>query len=149
MRIEVATLAEVDAIASLFDAYRVFYRRPSDPDAARQFIHDRLSAGESHILCAVDDDGRLVGFTQLYPTFSSVSLGTIWILNDLFVDPAARRRGVGRMLLAAARDHAAEGGAVQLKLSTQKTNTAAQALYESTGWVRDEEFYQYQLAVAG
>jgi ribosomal protein S18 acetylase RimI-like enzyme len=145
MRIETGTLRALEGIALLFDAYRVFYGQASDVPRARQFVRERLAAGESHILCAVDDDGRIVGFTQLYPCFSSVSTAPIWILNDLFVDPQARRKSVGRMLLAAAREHALATGAVRLELSTQKTNAAAQSLYESAGWTKDAKFFHYQL----
>jgi ribosomal protein S18 acetylase RimI-like enzyme len=68
----------------------------------------------------------------------------IWILNDLFVLPAARRRGVGTALLNAAKEHAAQTGAVRLVLSTAVTNTAAQAAYERDGWKRETTFFQYE-----
>jgi GNAT superfamily N-acetyltransferase len=98
------------------------------------------------ILCALDGE-RIVGFAQLYASFSSVSMQPIWILNDLFVDPEHRRSGAGRLLLLAARDHAHQTGAIRLELSTAKTNATAQGLYESSGWVRDEEYYHYSLSV--
>ena len=145
MRIEVGTPQRLDAIARLFDAYRVFYGQPSDPAGSRQFIGRRMENGDSRVLCALDGAEAVVGFTQLYPCFSSVGMERIWILNDLFVDPSTRNKGVGRMLLAAARDHAIASGAIRLELATQKTNTAAQSLYESTGWIREEAFYRYEL----
>jgi GNAT superfamily N-acetyltransferase len=49
-------------------------------------------------------DGEALGFTQLYPAFASLSLAPSWILNDLYVEPAARGRGVGEALMQAARD---------------------------------------------
>ncbi len=147
MRIEQGTLEHVDAIARLFDAYRVFYGQASDVGRAREFIGERLKRRDSHILCAIDPDGSMVGFTQLYPCFSSVSTAKIWILNDLFVEPAARKAGVGRMLLAAARDHALATGAIRLELATAKTNHTAQSLYESQGWLKEQEFFRYQLPV--
>ncbi len=143
MRIEAATLDRLDAVAVLFDAYRVFYKQKPDLAAAREFIRQRLVAGDSQIFCAVDDDDRTLGFTQLYETLSSVSMRRILILNDLFVDPEARRRGVGAMLLEAARKHAVASGALRLELATQKTNRTAQSVYEAQGWVREEEFYRY------
>jgi GNAT superfamily N-acetyltransferase len=146
MQIEIATPDHLDQVAPLFDAYRVFYEQPSDLAASRAFIADRLARGDSHIFLA-RDAGEALGFTQLYASLSSVSMRKIWILNDLFVAPAGRRRGVGRLLLRAARDFAASTGAARLELSTQKTNRAAQALYESEGWQREEEFFRYQLAV--
>lgn len=145
MQIEVATKDHLEQIVPLFDAYRVFYERPSDSAASRAFIAERLERGDSHILLA-REAGEALGFTQLYASLSSVSMRKIWILNDLFVAPVGRRRGVGRLLLRAARDFAAATGAVRLELSTQKANLAAQALYESEGWQREEKFFRYQLA---
>jgi len=140
----------VDLVAPLFDAYRQFYGQPPDLDGARRFLVERLERSES-VIFAVVEDGRALGFTQLYPSFSSVSLMPIWNLNDLFVTDDARRRGVGARLLRAARDHALGTGAVRLALSTAVTNTKAQALYERDGWRRDTEFlhYEYELPREG
>lgn len=148
MRIEVGSAARLDAMSRLFDAYRVFYGQPADLERSRQFIAARLAGEDSHLLCAVDETDAVVGFAQLYPCYSSVKMQPIWILNDLFVDPPARRKGAGRMLLAAARDHALATGAIRLELATQKSNTAAQALYESAGWVKEHEFFRYELRLA-
>jgi len=144
-----AGLEDVGAVAPLFDAYRQFYGQRSDLAAARAFLDERLRHDESVVFLAVADGpgGQAVGFTQLYPSFSSVSLGRLWVLNDLFVDPAVRRGGVGRRLLERARDWAVETQARGLVLSTGVTNTTAQALYESCGWTRDDEFHRYRLLV--
>src|SRR5262249_47507434 len=144
------TAEQVELVAPLFDAYRQFYDQPPDPDGARRFLAERLSRGES-VVYAVVEGGRAIGFTQLYPSFSSASMRPIWILNDLFVAEDARRRGVGGRLLRAARDHAMKTGAARLALSTAVTNTAAQALYERDGWRRDTTFlhYEYQLPKGG
>lgn len=143
--IERATLADLDALASLFDAYRVFYAKPSDPETARAFLRERLANGESVILLARDANGNALGFTQLYPCFSSVSARSLWILNDLFVVASARRRGVARALIERARQHAVKTGAVRLTLQTAHDNARAQALYESLGWVRQEGMLEYAL----
>ena len=136
-----------DLVAPLFDAYRQYYGQQSDPDGARRFIVDRLARGESVIFAVIEGDQAL-GFTQLYPSFSSVSLRPIWILNDLFVIEHARRRGVGERLLRVAREHAQQSGAVRLVLSTAITNTAAQSLYERDGWHRDTTFYHYEFELS-
>jgi ribosomal protein S18 acetylase RimI-like enzyme len=104
-----------------------------------------LQRDESIVLLAADHVGVAVGFVQLYPGFSSLSAARTYLLYDLFVDPAARRQGVGRHLMEAAADEARRRGAVSLVLSTAKSNHPAQRLYESLGWVRDEEFYEYNL----
>ena len=92
-------------------------------------------------------DGTAVGFTQLYPMFSSVSAARTFILNDLFVVQEARRKGVGIELLKAATRFGRSVGAIRLSLSTAIDNQTAQALYESLGWVRDTEFYAYSLSL--
>lgn len=138
--------ADVDAIAPLFDAYRGFYGRPSDLQLARTFLADRLGAGESVVLFAVDQ-GTACGFTQLYPLFSSLRCRPTWMLSDLFVAPQQRRGGIGRLLMDAAHAFARERGAAAIELDTAHTNTAAQALYESLGYERDLEFRHYALSL--
>jgi ribosomal protein S18 acetylase RimI-like enzyme len=141
-----ATAADLEAVAPLFDGYRQFYRRPPDLAAARAFLAERFARDDSVIFVAtIDGDSRPVGFTQLYPVFSSVSLGRAWILNDLFVDPGARGRGVGEALLERARRHGIETGALYLELATEQTNRLAQRLYERLGWVRERRFDHYEL----
>lgn len=142
-----AQLADVATVAPLFDAYRQFYGKPSDPELAARFLTERIANGESVVYVAETRDGQAVGFTQLYPSFSSVSAGRIYIVNDLFVAPAARRANVGRALLHAAGEFARGKGALRLSLSTARSNEQAQALYESEGWARDEQYYHYSLAL--
>jgi GNAT superfamily N-acetyltransferase len=137
-----AELDDLDALVPLFDAYRRFYGQASDLPGARAFLADRFKRGESVIFLAVVD-GAIVGFTQLYPSFSSVSMRRLWVLNDLFVTPDARKSGAGRALLERAERWAAETGAKGLTLSTQVTNLGAQRLYEACGWTKDDEFLHY------
>ena len=158
-----AGLSDVDAIAPLFDAYRVFYGQISDEGAAAAFMRARLERRESVLFVAEEssrvstDEGYAIfpaqaavrsvatplGFTQLYPSFSSVSLAPIIVLNDLFVAPTARTRGVARALLLRAEEHARETGAVRLALTTARDNLRAQRVYEAMGWRRDEVFFAY------
>jgi GNAT superfamily N-acetyltransferase len=148
MLIKRASIADLEALAPLFDGYRQFYGQRADLAAARAFLDERLRRDESVIFLAVDDEGGngALGFTQLYPSFSSVSVGRLWILNDLFVNPRVRRGGVGRRLLERAREWAVETSAKRLTLATAVDNIAAQALYESCGW-RQDEFKHYVLRI--
>ena len=141
-----ATAADAGRIAPLFDCYREFYGHPSDPELARRFIGERLSEGSS-ILFVAEADGEAVGFVQLYPSFSSMAAGRAMILNDLYVTPPAWGQGIAERLVRAAAREAAETGAVTMSLMTQKTNLRARALYERLGWVADEEFMTYDLAI--
>ena len=146
MHIISVTPNEVGLVAPLFDQYRVFYRQPSDPALAQAFIAERVANRESVIFLALRDD-EPVGFTQLYPSFSSVSARRTWILNDLYVVPSCRGQGVGSALLERARAHALETGAKGLGLQTAVDNHNAQRLYEALGYRREEGFYSYFLAV--
>ena len=142
-----ATERDLDRLVPMFDAYRVFYGKSSDPQLARRFLAERLSQNDSIILLAEDAHGDAMGFVQMYPSFSSVRAARIYVLNDLFVVPAARARGVGTALMQAAADAARAAGAVRLKLSTAVSNVTAQRLYEARGWKRDEGFYEYGLSL--
>lgn len=141
-----ATPADVGAVAPLFDAYRQFYKKPSNEEAARRFLFARLSKGES-VLFLARHGNQAAGFVHLYPVFSSTNLTRQWILNDLYVTAEARKHGVGRSLMERARQFAEATQADGLMLETATDNHAAQRFYQRLGWKRDEEFYRYSLAV--
>lgn len=128
--------ADLDALATLFDAYRTFYGQTPDLPLARQWLRERLRFGESVVLVA-KRGGVAVGFVQLYPMFSSVRTARTWILNDLYVDAGARRRGVARALLDASAAFARGDGAAGISLETTQDNAAARALYRAAGWNED------------
>jgi ribosomal protein S18 acetylase RimI-like enzyme len=144
--VQQATPADVGEIAPLFDLYRQFYGKQPNEEAARRFLFARLSKEESIVFYA-RHDGVPVAFLQLYPVFSSVSLARQWILNDLYVRPEVRKHGYGRALVERAHQLAQETQANSLMLETAVTNEAAQKLYESLGWKRDNEFFRYYLTV--
>lgn len=141
-----AAVSDLDGLIPLFDGYRQFYRQPSEPERIRQFLLDRFEGDESVIFIAVEGE-TAIGFTQLYPSFSSGALARIFILNDLFVAPSSRNRGVGEKLLLAAAAYGRAAGALRLVLSTEVTNKTAQALYEKLEWKKNMEFWAYQLAL--
>ncbi len=142
MEVYQATFTDLEEVAKLFDLYRMFYQQPSNLKAAEKFIHERFEQHESIIFVAVED-GKYFGFTQLYPSFSSVSMKRLWILNDLYVIEEARNKGVGKKLLEAAKQMAKETGAKGLNLQTAFNNFSAQSLYEKDGWMKDEQFFTY------
>lgn len=139
MNIEIhrAGPGDLDRVAGLFDAYRQFYSQPTDPAGARRFLAERMRNDESVILLATAD-GEAAGFTQLYPMFTSVGMRRLWLLNDLFVAPGARRTGVATQLMQAAHDHAARTGAAGVMLETGKSNHQAAALYRKLGYELNE-----------
>lgn len=150
--VEPARLADIDRVAPLFDAYRQFYGAEPDLQGARSFIAERLTLRESIVLLAVPesrggDDGVVAGFAQLYPSFSSLALGPLVVLNDLFVAPSWRQHGVARRLVGEVVAYARKTGAVRIELATQRTNQRALHLYETDGFVRDTEFIHLGLAL--
>ena len=147
LNIEQAAIFDLEQLAPLFDGYRQFYGTSSDLALARQFLADRMTQNQSVVLLARGADGAALGFAQLFPSFSSVRASPIYVLNDLFVAPLARRRGVGTLLLQAAAGMARASGAVRVKLSTAITNVAAQRLYEAMKWTREEDFQVYNLSL--
>ncbi|WP_095124511.1 GNAT family N-acetyltransferase [Pseudomonas sp. Irchel s3a12] len=140
-----ADATHLDAVAQLFDAYRGFYQQPSNLEQSRTFIAARMAGDDSAIFLVQDEKGEALGFVQFYPTFSSIDAHRTWLLSDLFTTPAARGRGVGRLLMNTARDFALATGAKGLVLETATDNFTAQGLYESLGYERDSGYYTYNL----
>ena len=141
------TIEDLELLVPLFDGYRQFYKKASDLSAVRDFLRDRFEHQQSVIFIAEAADGNPVGFTQLFPSFSSVSVARIFVLNDLYVASQARRLGAGGALLRAAADYARSVGAVYLSLSTAVDNEAAQALYRAEGWQRDDDYFVFNLSL--
>ncbi|MCF7352930.1 GNAT family N-acetyltransferase [Vibrio sp. CK2-1] len=143
MKIIQAGMAEISPVSFLFDAYRQFYQQDTNLDAARQFIHSRIENNESVIFLAVSDNGEGLGFVQLYPSFSSVSMKKMWYLNDLFVAKSARNQGVARALLRQVQVFAKQSNALTVKLATSISNEQAKSLYLSEGYEKITAFEHY------
>ena len=141
-----ASLNDLPKLVPLFDAYRQFYKQASNLTACEAFLASRMSQQESCIFLALEAE-QAIGFTQLYPSFSSVRMRRLWVLNDLFVHPDLRRKGVGRALLERAAEWGHETEAAALMLETGIDNLPAQTLYERLGWTRNDDYYVYYLSV--
>jgi len=146
MTIKQASIRDIDELAVLFAQYRVFYRQTFDTEAAKQFLLERITNRESVIFIAIDA-GQTAGFTQLYPSFSSVSMRKIWILNDLFVSAEHRRKGIAQALINEVAGYCKKTGRKRVVLSTAYDNFNAQKLYEKLGFSRSD-FYNYELEIA-
>jgi GNAT superfamily N-acetyltransferase len=131
----------IKEIALVFDLYRQFYKQPSNIPLAERFLKERILHRESVIFAAFDGK-RVVGFTQLYPSFSSVSAQRSWILNDLFVLENHRKQGIAEQIMTRAKEFAVQTNAKGLALETAVDNPA-QHLYERLGWVRDAGSLHY------
>lgn len=139
--------SDVDRAAPLFADYRVFYGEPYDLEAATAFLTERLQREESIVLIALEEETP-VGFTQIYPSFSSTRLEPIWIVNDLFVSEASRGSGAVNDLLNTAATLAKQAGVLEVELATAHTNLRAQAVYDRHGYQLDEHYKHYAKPLA-
>ena len=140
MIIRRAKKKDIDKLSVLFDKYRIFYKQQSDVDNAKLFLKKRMKRKESVIFVA-EERKELIGFTQLFPIFSSVSMKRTWLLNDLYVNEKARGMGAGTKLLNAAREFGKETNSKWLLLQTAADNFTAQKVYEKNGWVKETDFF--------
>ncbi|MBE7173731.1 MAG: GNAT family N-acetyltransferase [Williamsia sp.] len=145
VEIRKASVEDLDDLAIMFDLYRIFYEHPSDVEACKQFLQERMQNNQSVIYIAVDE-GKAVGFTQLYPIFSSAGLKRTWLLNDIYVKEEARKKHVASRLLDAAMQLGKETNSAWLLLQTSIENYAAHIVYQKKGWERlDDIFYQFNI----
>jgi len=135
-KIKKAAIADLASVSALFNAYRVFYRKESDIEGANKFLKDRIENDESIIYLALENDIP-VGFTQLYPLFSSTRMKGLWLLNDLFVDEKHRGKGISKLLLNEAKKLAKKTNAAAVILETETTNVIGNSLYPSVGFTID------------
>ena len=139
-----AVSSDVPELARLFDDYRIFYQQPSNRAGAEAFIAEQVEKGVTRFFIARDTAQAIaLGFVHLIPSLGTLAMRPIWYLEDLFVVPSSRRHGVARALMLRAEQFARENEAERLTLSTAHDNHAAQALYRSLGYVRDEHFWQF------
>ncbi len=136
-----ATKEHISVLIPLLDKYRTFYNQNSDEQAARRFLENRMKNRDSVIFLAFYDSSP-AGFTQLYSSFSSVSLKPIFILNDLYVYNEFRNKGIGKVLLNKAKEYCLLQECKGLALETG-INNPAQKLYESLGWRRNTATLHY------
>ena len=142
MKIIQATLEDLEKLLPLFEGYRTFYKQESNTKKARSFLTKRFNKADSVIFISYDKNGNAQGFTQLYPSFSSVSMQRIYILNDLFVESKYRSIGIGEALMNHAKRFAKKQNSKGLTLETSIDNPA-QKLYERLGWKKDSDVFHY------
>lgn len=148
IEIKKADIQNLEELSKIFDEYRIFYEKKSDIKGAKEFLFDRIVNFQSQIFIAVDKEKNLIiGFTQLYSIFSSLSMGRAVILNDLYVKEEYRKLGIAKRLLQHVKDYASLSKLRYVELSTAITNKKAQSLYEAFGFERETEFFHYSLNI--
>ncbi len=143
MKIIQADISHIDQVVDLFDAYRVWYRKDSNKEMARNFLLQRMRNGESIIYGCESINGQLIGFTQLYPIFSSVRMKRMWLLNDLFVNPDFRGNGISKMLINQAKELCKKTNACGILLETETTNDIGNKLYPAIGFELEENNFYF------
>ena len=143
MQVIHCTDAQIDVLSELFNDYRIFYEQPSSVTSCRAFILQNLQQHRSKIFLLLDDQGQAVGFSQLYPSFCSLTMRPYYYLSDLYTTQSARKNGYGRYLMKYISDHFSNEGAQRLTLDTATSNKIAQNLYESLGYEREEIYITY------
>lgn len=134
---------DIDALVDLFDAYRIFYKINSNKDSARKFLQERITNKDSVIFVSQNETGALTGFVQLYPIFSSTRMKRLWLLNDLFVDPLQRGKGISKKLIQQAQQLCVETQSCGMILETAKSNSIGNQLYPATGFELDSDHNYY------
>ncbi len=146
LQIKIAQPDDFEKIGEVFNLYRQFYEKESNIEACKKYIHERLINNEAQIFY-IENEKECMGITQLYTTFDSLELSKKIILYDLYVRSEYRNKGIGRMLMNAAKSFAEKKGVTSIELSTSINNKNAQSLYESLEYQRDTEFYDYYLTI--
>src|SRR5271155_3569629 len=142
--IQPADITDVAELSGLFDAYRVFYGAVSAPLQVDAFVNGLIRQRKTHFFLAREAEGLpALGFVHLMPSINTVAMRPIWLLEDLYVVPAGRRKGVATALMTYAENFARETGAERLTLATAHDNRRAQSLYKRMGYVREEHFWYY------
>ena len=147
MKVRRAISDDIDSLARLFDGYRIFYRKESDIEGGKVFLLERMSNRESEIFICENESGEMMGFTQLYPLFTSTRMKKAWLLNDLFVSPDHRGKGVSVQLIERAKQLVRDTNAYGMFLETEKSNEIGNKLYPRTGFVLNDGSNYYEWTV--
>ena len=142
-----ATKENINQVGKLFDLYRQFYKYKSNIHESTNYISERISNNESIIFLALTENNNSAGFVQLYETFGSLDLGKIIILYDLYVKEDHRKNNIGRQLMIKSHEYAKKINAKRIQLSTAIDNYIGQSLYESLGYVKDDDFYTFDFEI--
>lgn len=147
MDIRTCTIDDLERLVPAFDKYRQFYRQKSQPEQIRDFLKSLIEQERSKIFLSYEE-GELTGFVQLYPSYSSIGLAPIWILNDFFIFGGSDRREIAKGLLDAAKMLCEASKAVRLEVTTRKENHRLHKIYRDYGFEKDYKYDYYFLRLS-
>ena len=145
LEIRAALAADKQRWFILWQGYLDFYQTELSVEQ-RSLTWQRLLDPEFNMKCAVAiDDGLIVGFTTYNLQNSTWSEGGHCYLEDLFVDPAVRGKGVGRALIEYVKSYAIENNCSRLYWNTDEDNATARKLYDT--YTLESGKRQYRIAL--
>lgn len=144
--IELAVASDAERIAELFAADMSDLGMPENADAVREVARAVIDDDHAHVFVARDGD-RTIGVLLANDYWSIKFPGKALWIEELYVAPEARRRGLGRTLVEALLDWALPNGFAGVELEAYRMNTAASILYRSLGFSRlARERYSFDLS---
>ncbi|NVJ65053.1 MAG: GNAT family N-acetyltransferase [Gammaproteobacteria bacterium] len=147
MDIKICNINDLDKLVPLFDDYRQHFKQASDQAAVKEYLQARISSNEAMIYLAQSQD-QLHGFVILYPSFSSIGLAPIWILNDFYLKSGANKRLMAKQLLDRLSQDCREAGAIRIEVTTRKENHKLHKLYKEYGFEKDYKYDYYFLQIS-
>jgi ribosomal protein S18 acetylase RimI-like enzyme len=146
MNIVRSTAKYLDQLVKLFEEYRQFCGYEESPAETKAFLKKLICNEESIIFIAIDTDtDSVMGFVNLYPSYSTLALQRLWILNDLGVSGHFRGKGVSKALVQKVQEFAKETNAIRIELKTAVNNTTARNLYKAMNFTVDTNNVYYRV----
>lgn len=141
-----ATASDFDHFIALVDALAGYERlEPPDAEARERLRRDGFGEEPRFRAYLAELDGRTVGYAITYHTYSSFLARPTLFLEDIFVLPEARGRGVGRAFFRYLAARAVEEGCGRMEWMVLDWNRPAIDFYERLGGRRLDEWYTYRL----
>lgn len=137
-----ATIEDLPKLVPIFDSYREYFKHPKDPLKVESFLYEKFEHLES-VMFIAEQQSEVIGFAQLYPIFSSLSLQRVWLLNDFYITEQCRNGGIGKQLFAKVKEFTLLTKSKGIELSVEHTNKKAWHFWENQGFKVDDEFRYY------
>ncbi|HEY6638562.1 MAG TPA: GNAT family N-acetyltransferase [Solirubrobacterales bacterium] len=133
VEIRPARTDEIEEMLPMIRAYCEFYETEPNDEGLRSMFETLISEPSQGAVFIARDGGKAVGFATLDWKWSSLKAARIGYLEDLFVDPEARGRGIADALIEVCAERCRELGMPALEWLTAPDNHRAQKVYDRTG----------------